>query len=138
MGSAGLAREMGVAADTCLPEGVGLVGADEGLDEGVAPGSGGTEAAPVGGFKPPEVGQFLSTPTEVCVPAAPLRKNPLIRKRFVPAKAPACAMDALASKMDTLTVVNPPVMHVSQGSAAVGVIACSGALALADDVTPAA
>ena len=59
MGSAGLARGMGVAADSGLPEGVGLMGADEGLDEGVAPGSGGAEAAPAGGFEPPEVGQFL-------------------------------------------------------------------------------
>ena len=72
------------------------MGADEGLDEGVAPGSGGAEAAPACGFESPEVGQFLRTPTEACVPAAPLRKNPLIRKRLVPASAAVCAMDALA------------------------------------------
>ena len=65
MGSAGLARGVGVAADSCLPEGVGLMGADEGLHEGVALGSGGAEAAPAGGFEPQEVGQFLRTPTEV-------------------------------------------------------------------------
>ena len=76
---------MGVAADSGLPEGVGLMGADKELDEGVAPGSGGAEAAPAGGFELPEVGQFLRTPTEVCVTAAPLRKNPLIRKQLVPA-----------------------------------------------------
>ena len=72
------------------------MGADEGLDEGVAPGSRGAEAAPACGFEPPEVGQFLRTPTEACVPAAPLRKIPLIRKRLVPASAAVCAMDALA------------------------------------------
>ena len=83
-------------------------GADEGLDEGVAPGSGGAEAALAGGFAPPEVGQFCCTPTEVCVPDAPLCKNPLIRKRLVPAKAAVCAMDALVSEMDTLTVSEPP------------------------------
>ena len=65
MGSAGLARGVGVAADSGLPEGVGLMGANEGLDEGVAPGSWGAEAAPAGGFELPEVGQFLRTPTEV-------------------------------------------------------------------------
>ena len=59
MGSAGSARGVGVAADSGSSEGVGLMGADEGLDEGVAPGSGGAEAAPAGGFEPPEVGQFL-------------------------------------------------------------------------------
>ena len=140
MGSAGPARGVGVAADSGLPEGVGLMGADEGLDEGVAPGSKGAEAAPAGGFEPPEVSQFLRTPTEVCVPAAPLRKNPLIRKRLVPASAAVCAIDALASKMDTLTVCEPPRRDAcEQGkSTAVGAIACSSALAMADDVTPAA
>ena len=72
MASVGSARGVGVVADSGLPEGVGLTGADDGLDEGVAPGSGGAEAAPAGGFEPPEVGQFLRTPTDVCVPAAPL------------------------------------------------------------------
>ena len=106
---------MGVAADSGLPEGVGLMGTDKGLDEEVALGSGGAEVAPEGGFEPPEVGLFLRAPTEV--PAAPLRKNPLIRKRLVPACDAVCAMDALASKMDTLTVCEPPdVMHVSKGS----------------------
>ena len=37
MGSAGLARGVGAAADSGLPEGVGLMDADEGLDEGEAP-----------------------------------------------------------------------------------------------------
>ena len=41
VGSAGLARGVGVAADSGLQEGMGLMGADEGLDEGVVPGSGG-------------------------------------------------------------------------------------------------
>ena len=49
-------------------------------------------------------------------------------------------MDALASKMDTLTVCEPPRRDAcEQGkSTAVGAIACSSALALADDATPAA
>ena len=42
-----------------LPEGLGLVGGDVGLHEGVGTGSGGTAAAPAGGFVPQEgVGQF--------------------------------------------------------------------------------
>ena len=83
------------------------MGVDDGLDEGEAPGSGGAEVAPAGGFEPPEMGRFLRTPTEVCVPAAPLRKNPLIRKRLVPTNAAVCAMDALVPEMDTLTVCEP-------------------------------
>ena len=140
MGSAGPARGMGVPADSGLPEGVGLMGIDKELDEGAAPGSGGAEVAPAGGFEPPEVGQVLRTPTEVCLRAAPLRKNPLIRKRVAPASAAVCAMDALASKMNTLTDCEPPRRDAcEQGkSTAVGAIACSGALALADDATHAA
>ena len=74
------------------------------------------------------------------MPATPLRKNPLIRKRLVPASAAVCAMDALASKMDTLTVCEAPRRDVlEQGtSTAVGAIACGSALALADDATHAA
>ena len=60
-----------------------------------------------GGFEPPEMGQFLLTATEVCVPAAPLQKNPLIRKRLVPANAAVFAVDALVYEMDTLTVCEP-------------------------------
>ena len=37
------------------------------MDEGVAPGPGGAEAAPASGVEPPEMGQFLCMPTEVCV-----------------------------------------------------------------------
>ena len=49
-------------------------------------------------------------------------------------------MDALVSVIDTLTVCEPPRCDAcEQGtSAAVGALACSGALALADDATPAA
>ena len=124
MGSAGPVRGVGVAAGSGFPEGVGLMGTDKGLDEGAAPGSGGAEAAPEGGFDPPEVVQFLRTPTEVCVPAAPLRKNPLVWKRLVRASAAGCAMDALASKMDTLTVCEPPTCDAcKQGkSTAVGAL----------------
>ena len=140
MGNAGPARGVGVAADAGLPEGVKLVGTDEGLDEGVAPGSRRAEAAASDGFELPEVDQFLRTPTEVCVPAAPLRKSLLIRKRLVPASVAVCAMDALASKMDTLTVCEPPRCDAcEQGkSAAVGAIVGSSALPSVDDATLAA
>ena len=50
IGSTGPARGVGVAADSGLLDWVGLMGADEGLDEGVTPGSGGAEVAPAGGF----------------------------------------------------------------------------------------
>ena len=74
------------------------------------------------------------------MPAAPLRKNPSIRKRLVPASAAVCAMDALASKMDTLTVCEPSRRDAcEQGkSTAVGAIVYNSALAVADDATPAA
>jgi len=49
---------VGVAAESGLPQRMGLTGADEGQDEGVAPGSAGAEAAPAGDFEPPEVGHF--------------------------------------------------------------------------------
>lgn len=50
---------VGVASDFALPEGMGLMGGDVGLDEGVAPGSWGVEAAPTSGFVPhEEVGQL--------------------------------------------------------------------------------
>ena len=50
-------------------------------------GSGGAEVAPATGFATPqyEVGSFVRGPAEVCVPAAPLQENPLIRKEEVPA-----------------------------------------------------
>ena len=74
------------------------------------------------------------------MPAAPLRKNPSIRKRLVPASAAVCAMDALASGMDTLTVCEPHIRDVCEQwrSTAVGAVACSSTLALADDATNAA
>ena len=74
------------------------------------------------------------------MPRALLPKNPVIRKRLVPAKAAVCTMDALVSELDTLTVCESPRCDArEQGkSTAVGAIAYSGALALADDATHAA
>ena len=54
------------------------------LDEGMGPGAGGDSRS-----QPDDrrdgYGQLLGPPLEVRVPAAPLRKNPLIRKRVPPA-----------------------------------------------------
>ena len=54
------------------------------LDEGMGSGAGGDSRS-----KPDDrrdgYGQLLGPPPEVRVPAAPLRKNPLIRKRLAPA-----------------------------------------------------
>ena len=57
---------------------VELMSGNLGLDEGVAPGSGGAEVAPADGFAKPEheIGSSLHGSAEVCVPAAPLGKNP--------------------------------------------------------------
>ena len=58
MSSEGLARGVELAAVSGLPEGVGLMGADEGLDDGVALDSMGAEVAPAGDFEPLGMGQF--------------------------------------------------------------------------------
>ena len=67
-------------------------------------------------------------------------KEPLDSETSSNSQCCLCAMDALVSEMDTLTVFEPPRCDAcEQGkSAAVGAIACSGTLALADDATPAA
>ena len=54
------------------------------LDEGDAPSSGGTGPSQPAD-KREEFGHYQDPPAEVRVPAAPLRANPLIRKRLVPA-----------------------------------------------------
>ena len=76
MGNASPVRGLGGAADSVMTEGVELVSGIVGLDEGVAPGSGGAEVAPIHDLTKPEheVGSFLRGPSEVCVPAAPLSK----------------------------------------------------------------
>ena len=50
------------------------------------------------GFAKPEheVGQFMHGPATVCIPAAPLRTNPLIRRKLVPANVTACVIGAAA------------------------------------------
>ena len=73
-----------------MAEGVEPTGHSAGLDEEVAPGSGGAEVASAEGFAKPdnEVGQFLHGPATVCVPAAPLRTNPLIRRKHTSVVSP--------------------------------------------------
>ena len=114
MGNASPVRGLGGAADSVMTEGVELVGVSVGLDEGVAPGSAGAEVAPADGFAKPEhkVGSFLHGLVEVCVPAAPHRKNPLIRRKLVPANVAACVIGAAATRMFTKTAYVSP-RHVA-------------------------
>ena len=76
MGNASPVRGLGGTDDSAMAQGVEPAGQFVGLDEGVAPGSGGAMVASAEGFAKPvnEVGQFLHGPATVCVPAAPLRK----------------------------------------------------------------
>ena len=59
---------------------------------------------------------FLHGPATVCVPAAPLRTNPLIRRKLVPANVAACVIGAAAQ-----TVHDETLRHVAceQGKSAV-------------------
>ena len=54
------------------------------LDEGLGSGSGGGSQVKPGNTRD-GYGQLLGPPPELKLPAAPLRNNPLIRKRVVPA-----------------------------------------------------
>ena len=105
MGNASPVRGLGGAKDSAMVEGREPAGGSAGLIEGVAPGSGGAVVAPAHGFAKPEheVGQFLHKPATVCVPAAPLRINPLIRRKLVPANVAACVIGAAATGMCTKT-----------------------------------
>ena len=64
MGNASPVRGLRGAEDSAMAEGVELTGNSEGLDEGVAPGSGGAVVASADVFAKPEheVGQFLHGP----------------------------------------------------------------------------
>ena len=114
MGNASPVRGLGGADDSAMAEGVEPAGQSAGLDEGVAPGSGGAVVAPAKGFAKPvnEVGRFLHGPATVCVPAAPLRKNPLIYRKLVPANVVACVIGAAATRMWTQTAYVTP-RHVA-------------------------
>ena len=95
------------------------------------------------GFAKPvnEVGQFLHGPATVCVPAAPLRKNPLIRRKLVPANVAACVIGAAATSMWTQTAyVTPRHVACERGkSVATRAADCSpGVLAAVDCATPGA
>ena len=59
-----------------------------------------------------EAGQFLRGPAMVCVPAAPLRKNPLVRRKLVRANVAARVIGATATRMWTQTTYVTP-RHVS-------------------------
>ena len=107
------------------------------LDEGLGSGLGGD------GRSLPDVrrdgyGQRLGPPPEVRVPAAPLRKNPLIRKRLVPAvnaaehhcHGNACNADVRES---------PRLDEIMRGdSAAFFALPSDGVSAMADSVPPVA
>ena len=63
-----------------------------------------------------EVGQFLHWPATVCVPAAPLHKNPLIRRTLVLANVATCVIGAAATRMWTpTTYVTPRHVACEQG-----------------------
>ena len=141
MGNASPVRGLGGADDFAMAERVEPAGHSAGLDEGVAPGSGGAEVASADGFAKPEheVGQFLHEPATVCVPAAPLRTNPLIRQNLVPANVAACVIGAAATRMWTQTAyITPRHVACERGkSAATRAADCSpGVLAAADCATP--
>ena len=101
MGNASPVRGLRGADDSAMAEGVEPAGQSAGLHAGVAPGSGGAVVVLAEGFAKPEheVGQFLHGPATVCVPAAPLRKNPWIRRKLVPANVTACVLGAAATRM---------------------------------------
>ena len=103
MGNASPVRGLGVAADSAMTEGVELISATMGLDEGV-------EVDPAYGFAKPEheVGRVLRGPAEVCIPAAPLRRNRLIRRKVVRANVAACDMGSAVTRMTTKTVYETP------------------------------
>ena len=67
MGNASSVRGLGGAEDSAMAEGVEPAGQPAGVDEGVAPGSGGAEVASADGFAKPEheVGHFLHGPATV-------------------------------------------------------------------------
>ena len=118
MGNASPVRGLRGAEDSAMAKGVEPTGRSTGLDEEVAPGSGGAEMTSADGFAKPEseVGKFLHGPATVSVPAAPLRANPLIRRNLVPANVAACVIGAAAQ-----TVHDETPRHVAceQGKSAV-------------------
>ena len=143
MGNAARVRGLSGAEDSAMAEGVELAGISAGLDEGVAPASVGAEVASADGFAKPtnEVGQFLHGPATACVPAAPLRTNPLIRRKLVPANVAACVIGVAATRVWTQTAyVTSRHVACEQGKSAVTSAAdCElGVLAAVDCTTPGA
>ena len=138
MGNTGPVRGLGGAEDSAMAEGVELAGHSAGLDEGVAPGSGGVEVASAHGFAKPEheVGQLMHGPATVCVPAAPLRTNSLIRRKLVLANVAACVIGAAAQTV----YETPRYVACEQGKSAVTSAAdCDlGVLAAVNCATPGA
>ena len=103
------------------------------LDEGLGSGSGGIGQAPPDN-KRDGYGQCLGPPPEVRVPAAPLRKNPLIRKRLVPAVA---AVEHVCYGKACDDVRESPILDESVHgySTAFSVNSADGVSAMADSVS---
>ena len=119
-GNASPVQGLGGADDSAMVEGLEPAGKPAGLDDGVSPGSAGALVAPADGFAKSEheVGQFLNGLVTVCVPATPLRKTPLIRRKLVPANVAACVIGAMATRMCARRLHMQPLgtLHVSKGS----------------------
>ena len=105
------------------------------LDEGLGSGARGDGLA-----KPDDrrdvYGQHLGPPPEVRVPAAPLRKNPLIRKRLVPAVNAvkhACYGNACNGDVRESPRLDENMHGVS---AAFSALPANGISAMADSVSP--
>ena len=101
------------------------------LHEGDASGSGGAgQSQPAD--KREEFGHYLGPPAEVRVPAAPLRANPLIRKRLVPA-VNAVEGRCYGNDREGDETMPPAQDENAEGKSAVSVdVDAKGVLAMAD------
>ena len=134
-----LSLEMGLSARRFAlllsPHNVGFNQQSEVLDAGDASGSGGA------GLTQPtdkreEFGRYVGPPAEVRVPAAPLRNNPLIRKRLVP------VVNALEGRCygndreDDETMPPGQDENAERKSTVSAAVDAKGVLAMADSVPP--
>ena len=107
------------------------------LDEGVGSGAGGDSRSQPDNRRDGD-GQLLGPPPEVRVPAAPLRKNPLIRKRLAPAVnnvERACYGNACNGDVRESPRLDE---NVHRDSAAYSAPPVNGVSAMADSVPPVA
>ena len=107
------------------------------LDEGMGSGAGGDSQS-----QPDDrrdgYGQLLCPPQEVRVPAAPLRKNPLIRKRLAP-PVNAVVRDSYGNSCDDDVRESPRLDESVHGDSAVlSASHVNGVSAMADSVPPVA